>query len=223
MMTCWVLVGVLGVIVFLYGLIEFHYFVRMLFTIIYARFCKKRVNILDETVVYGICTTTDIDTLLYHMNNTRYLRELDFARADFFERTELYREICSQGSGFLQGAATIRYRRFIRPLTIFKITSKIIYWDEKDVFMEHRFITPSDGFIRAIAICKQRLLNCNADAVIGALINRRVKQNGNIEAGVTQISVVRPEMPLEVSKWIESNEISSAKLRNESITVTTHC
>lgn len=73
----------------------------------------------------GICTTTDVDPLLSHMNNARYLRELDFARADFYERTNLYREICSQGSGVVQGAATIRYRRFLKPFTIFKITSKV--------------------------------------------------------------------------------------------------
>lgn len=79
----------------------------------------------------GLCTTTDVDALLYHMNNARYLRELDFARADFFERTDLYREVCSQGSGLVQGAATIRYRRFIKPLTIFKITSKVI---QKNLF-----------------------------------------------------------------------------------------
>lgn len=55
--------------------------------------------------------------------------------------------------------------------------------------MEHRFITPSDGFIRAIAICRQRLLDCSADTVIGALLNRRVKQKGNIEADVTQVGI----------------------------------
>lgn len=59
------------------------------------------------------------------MNNARYLRELDFARADFYERTNLYREICSQGSGVVQGAATIRYRRFLKPLSIFKVISKV--------------------------------------------------------------------------------------------------
>lgn len=55
--------------------------------------------------------------------------------------------------------------------------------------MEHRFITPNDGFIRAIAICRQRLLDCSADTVIGALLNRRVKQKGNVEAGVTQVGM----------------------------------
>ncbi|XP_012346444.1 protein THEM6 [Apis florea] len=220
MIACWVLTGVFGAIVLLYGVIEVHYFLRMFFIVFFARFCKKRVRILDETTVYGICTTTDVDPLLSHMNNARYLRELDFARADFYERTNLYREICSQGSGVVQGAATIRYRRFLKPFSIFKITSKIIYWDEKSIFMEHRFITTSDEFVRAIAICRQKLLDCNAETIISTLMERGVKQN--VEAGAPQIHNVRPQMPPEVARWLESNEISSALLR-QSAAVTTHC
>lgn len=53
--------------------------------------------------------------------------------------------------------------------------------------MEHRFVTPSDGFIRAIAICRQRLLDCSAETVMGTLVDRGVKQNGNVESGVTQV------------------------------------
>lgn len=53
MITCWVLTGVLGAIVLLYGLIEIHYFLRMFFTVFYARFFRKKVHILDETSVYG--------------------------------------------------------------------------------------------------------------------------------------------------------------------------
>ncbi|XP_057334821.1 protein THEM6 [Microplitis mediator] len=212
MLACWVLVGVFGTIVLLYALIEVHYFLRMFLTVLLARFCKKPVHILDETTIYGLCTTTDLDTLLYHMNNSRYLRELDFARADFYERTSLYREICSQGKGVVQGAATIRYRRFLKPLSIFKIKSKIIYWDDKSIFMEHKFITPHDDFVRAIAVCRQRLLDCSAETVMSTLLERGVKQNGSVEVGVTQTHV-RPEMPPDLAKWLESNDISSAILR----------
>lgn len=222
MTACWVLAGIFGVIAFLYTILEFHYFLHMCTTVFIARYFKKKIHILDETTVYGVCTTTDVDTLFFHMNNARYFRELDFARADFYERSNLYREICAQGSGVVQGASTIRYRRFLRTFCVYKITSKIIYWDEKTVFMEHRFITPSDGFVRAIAICRQRLLDCSAEAVIGALLERGIKQNGNVEAGVTQIPHVRPEMPQEVARWLESNEISSAQLR-QAATVTTNC
>ncbi|XP_034947177.1 protein THEM6 [Chelonus insularis] len=213
MLACWLLVGAFGIIVILYSLLEVHYFLRMSLTVLLARFCKKPVHILDETTVYSLCTTTDVDTLLYHMNNARYLRELDFARADFYERTSLYREICSQGKGVVQGAATIRYRRFLKPLSIFQIKSKIIYWDDKSIFMEHKFVTPKDDFVRAIAVCRQRVLDCNAETVMSTLLERGVKQNGSIEAGVTQITHVKPKIPPEVEKWLESNEISSATLR----------
>lgn len=53
MFTCWVLTGVFGAIVLLYGLLEVHYFLRMCFTVFFARFCKKRAHILDETSVHG--------------------------------------------------------------------------------------------------------------------------------------------------------------------------
>jgi acyl-CoA thioesterase FadM len=76
-------------------------------------------------VIAGVCITTDVDTLLYHMNNARYLRELDFARVDFYERSGLYKRIREKGGAVVQGACTIRYRRFVRPFSIFKITSKV--------------------------------------------------------------------------------------------------
>nr|CAD7437436.1 unnamed protein product [Timema bartmani] len=78
------------------------------------------------TVRTSICLTTDVDTLLYHMNNVRYLREVDFARADFYERSNLYRKIRSKGGAVVQGSCTIRYRRFIRPFSTFRITSKML-------------------------------------------------------------------------------------------------
>lgn len=53
MFTCWVLAGALGAVLFLYSLIDVHYFLRMFFTVIFAKFCKKPAHILDETEIYG--------------------------------------------------------------------------------------------------------------------------------------------------------------------------
>lgn len=106
------------------------------------------------------------------MNNARYLRELDFARVDFYERTHLYRTIVAHGGAVVQGASTIRYRRFIRPFRTYRITSRIVYWDEQSIFMEHRFVSPRDGFVHCVALCRQRLIDCTATDVIGALLQR---------------------------------------------------
>ena len=73
------------------------------------------------------------------------------------------------------------------------------------MFMEHKFITTSDGFIRAIAICRQRLLDCNCEAVMGALIDRASKKNSSPESPVTSVSESHKKF----------TEISEMKLNNE--------
>lgn len=148
-------------------------------------------NILFHT---GVCLSNDVDTLLYHMNNARYMREIDFARVDFYERTNLYKTIKTNGGSVVQGATTIRYRRFIRPFTRFKIRSRIIYWDEQSIFMEHRFQSMNDDFVHCIAICRQRVLHCSGDDVFTTLL-ASTKLN-TLEAGTTKL---KPEMPIEVS------------------------
>ncbi|XP_016962985.1 protein THEM6 [Drosophila biarmipes] len=169
---CYLALSVLLAIVVLYGLLELHYFLRMCLCVVLARFVKRRCHILDATTVNGLCLTNDVDTLLYHMNNARYFRELDFARVDFYERTNLYRTITGMGGSVFQGAATIRYRRFIRPFHRFNIVSRIIYWDEQSLFMEHRFVRPSDKFVHCIAICRQRVIDVSMEAVMAELLPR---------------------------------------------------
>ncbi|XP_062549391.1 protein THEM6 [Armigeres subalbatus] len=232
-MLCTVLAIVLGVMVALYVLFELHYFLRMCLCVIAARYVKKRLHILETATVTGLCLTNDIDTLLYHMNNARYLREVDFARVDFYERTLLYRTIRSKGGSVVQGATTIRYRRFIRPFTRFRISSRIVYWDNQSIFMEHRFIGLGDGFIHCIALCRQRVIECSAEDVMATLLKGvatatsstecldRLENGGGgviVGNGGTEYvgsNKLKPEMSPEVAKWLEWNEISSASLRNE--------
>ncbi|XP_014292430.1 protein THEM6 [Halyomorpha halys] len=154
----------------------------------------------------GLCLTTDVDYLLSHMNNARFLRELDFARADFYQRTGLYGAIQGKGGAVVQGAATIRYRKFVRLCSFYSIVSKIIYWEGSSIYMEHRFVSPTDDFVLAIAICRQRLLKVESEDLIREIMS---SEKSPESGGYT-----KPEMPMDLAKWVESNEISSANLRN---------
>ncbi|RZF36117.1 hypothetical protein LSTR_LSTR016726, partial [Laodelphax striatellus] len=49
--ACYVVAGVLAVLVALYWILEVHYFLRMALSVFLARFIKKRVHILDTTEV----------------------------------------------------------------------------------------------------------------------------------------------------------------------------
>lgn len=60
-----------------------------------------------------------------HMNNARYMRELDFARFHFYVKTGLYDVIKKANAHALQTATNIRYRRTMPLFTTYKITTKV--------------------------------------------------------------------------------------------------
>lgn len=76
--------------------------------------------------VSGFCTTQDVDIFLRHMNNARYVRELDFARFHFYDRTGIYANIKAVDGHALQGASSIRYRRTIPIFSAYKVETKVI-------------------------------------------------------------------------------------------------
>ncbi|KAL3266587.1 hypothetical protein HHI36_010751 [Cryptolaemus montrouzieri] len=167
----------------------------------------------NENITKGICLTTDIDTLLTHMNNSRFLRELDFAKIDFFERTGLFRLLRKYNGTIAVGATTVRYRRLIKLFQLYKIRSKIIYWDNLSIYIEHRFIASSDDFVSAIVLCRTRIKNCDVEAMMAEALE--VPEGGDIEHAKRE----KPEKSLVLQKWIEHNEISSAMLRSTETTV----
>ena len=44
--------------------------------------------LFQDSIIHSICSTHDID-FFCHMNNAKYFKELDFARFDFYFRSEL--------------------------------------------------------------------------------------------------------------------------------------
>lgn len=73
----------------------------------------------------GICTTQDVDIFIRHMNNARYLRELDFARFHFYVLNGVYGAIKKNGGGAVQGASSVRYRRTIPIFNTYKIETRV--------------------------------------------------------------------------------------------------
>lgn len=136
--------------------------------------------------IAGICTTKDVDQMLNHMNNARYFREVDFSRIDFYIRSGLYDVVRSQKGQILLGACNVRFRRYIGLFMTFKITTKIVYWNEDNIFIEHKFIG-KNGFVHCTLLCQQRMVNCSGDIVMDILLKQ----------GSTILS--KPEMPMEVS------------------------
>ncbi|XP_023012106.1 protein THEM6 [Leptinotarsa decemlineata] len=186
-------------IALLYIFFDVNYFLRCLFTIGWGRLFQKNKKPDETTEVYGICTSQDLDIMFKHMNNARYVRELDFARFHFYDRTGLYQEIKKNKAHVLQTASNVRYRRTIPLFNTYKITTKIVSWDEKTLFLEQQFITTHDGFIRAVVLSKQTTLNFNVAEIMAKLTGKDVSY--------------RPTPPEELQDWLSSMEKSSNRMR----------
>lgn len=111
----------------LYALWDVNYFLRCVATLGYGAFFQAKAKITDTTSIIGLCTSNDVDIFIRHMNNARYLRELDFARFHYYARTGIYKEVKKSGGGAVQGASSIRYRRTIPIFTPYKITTEVGY------------------------------------------------------------------------------------------------
>jgi len=149
-----------------------------------------------EGVTYSLCWTADLD-YFFHMNNGKYFREMDFARFDFYFRTGCSAYIEARPQMFVvQHGASIRYRRSIDAFVPFKVVTRLIYWDQRSLYFEQSFVSLHDGFVRAVALCK--------NTVVGGSVVQMLA-----DCGVKHV----PEMPKEVELWLASQEISSSRLR----------
>uniref|UniRef100_T1JL52 Protein THEM6 n=1 Tax=Strigamia maritima TaxID=126957 RepID=T1JL52_STRMM len=191
-----------GFLLFLYMMFEFNYFLRILFYAVYLRFMRTRLPFFDTFTTYDICTTNDLDFLL-HMNNSRYLRALDFNRIWFWVTSgKLCNSIIYEARQFkgsiVLSASTIRYRKPITFLQPYKIDLKVLYWDDRSMYAEQSFTTLHDGFVRAIALTKQTSVGPSMSELVERVLGE---------------SVTSPLPTAELVKWMETNELSSKKLR----------
>ncbi|XP_063231946.1 protein THEM6 [Bacillus rossius redtenbacheri] len=186
----------------LYALVDVNYFLRLALTIGVAKLLQRRTSVLQPTSVYSVCLPSDVDACLKHMNNARFVRELDFARFDFYFRCGLFGELMvRRGGNAVQGASAIRYRRPLAVFSAYRVDTQMVWWDDKAIYLEQRFVTLRDGFVRAVSLSKQSVIGVSADEAVRAL------------AGA---DVSKPDLPEDLRLWLDSLQASSAKLRPKS-------
>ncbi|RZF39385.1 hypothetical protein LSTR_LSTR000906 [Laodelphax striatellus] len=184
--------AVVWVIALLYIFVDVNYFLRTVFTLLVGCVFHKRVRINETTKVYGMCLPSDVDMMVCHMNNARYLRELDFARYHFYERAGLFRRMFAARTVTLQTASWIRYRQSIALFAVYTIHTKAIFWDDRSIFLEHQFRT-LDGCLRCVGMSRQTVLSGSMqDYVEGAQ---------------------PPQPSAELSHWLASIHASSQRLQ----------
>ena len=173
-------------------------YLRLFYMLIATFFKPKVADELDETRLRFSVWPNDLD-LNGHMNNGRYLTIMDIGRMDFVLRLKLAGYVIRNGYIPVLSSVTMRYRLPLLPLQKYTLSTRILCWDDKWVFMEHRFIIRGgnkDGAIAAIGLVK------------GSFFSKKIRgtiPTGDIMAAIG-LSEPSPPIPGYLQKWQESEE-----------------
>ncbi|XP_061463047.1 protein THEM6 [Rhineura floridana] len=195
------LAAALGALAAFFACLDGWYLLRMPLTLLYARWALAPVrDLLQEQSFPSWVLPGDLDCLL-HMNNARYPREADLARAVHLTRCGLFRAVRELGAHTVLAAAACRYRRSLHLLERFAIRTRLLGWDRRAFLLEQRFVRARDGFVCAVLHVRQHVAGASPAEAVERLCRRKVES---------------PDLPEEVLLWLKYNEVSSQKLRAES-------
>jgi acyl-CoA thioesterase FadM len=171
-------------------------FFRLIFTFIMSRF-RSRVFILDECHTPFRVLPTDLD-IFRHINNGIYFSLQDLARTDLMIRSGFWKKINNKGWYPVVASEFIRFKRSLSIGETFEISTKVVGWDERYFFLEHKFLKGS--VVCAQGFVKTRFLSKKGEKIkpIDLLIL------SNIQKDQTQL-------PLFIKEWEHIESYSSQK------------
>jgi acyl-CoA thioesterase FadM len=161
---------------------------------------RRPVDPFATTVVRMRVWPTDLD-LNRHVTNGRYFTMADLGRMDFVLRTGAWRVALRHRAAPIVGDAWGKFRKELKPFQAFEIHTRMLGWDDKWSFIEHRFVREG--------------------RVLGQVLMRGVfrKREGLLcphelatEMGHTGPS---PALPGWVSQWSASCDEATLQLRGE--------
>ncbi|MCR6632538.1 MAG: thioesterase family protein [Magnetospirillum sp.] len=109
---------------------------RMLCVLVASLF-RPRLAMTDPSVLRFRVMPHDLD-INVHMNNARYLALMDLGRFDLIARAGLWRPMFRKRWQAVIGGVVVRYRRPLKPFQAFALHSRMLCWDERWIYIEHR-------------------------------------------------------------------------------------
>ena len=161
---------------------------------------ESKVDLLATTRVAFRVWPNDLDFNV-HVNNGRYLALADIGRVHWFVRTGVLGVARQNKAWPMIGDAIAKFRQDLKLFQQFEIHTRLIGWDQKWGFLEHRFV--------------------RRDRVIGLVAIRGVFKGpggpldpGELLAGVAH-TAPSPELPEWANRFHQGGELLSELLREE--------
>ncbi len=173
-----------------------------LFLMLLRRPWRKAVAPLATTVVRMRVWPLDLD-LNRHVTNGRYFTLADIGRMDYVLRSGAFRVALRHKAVPIVGDTWGKFRRELRLFESFEIHTRMLGWDQKWSFMEHRFVKD--------------------ERVLGVVIMRGLFRSpkGSVAPGefarYLGLDEQSPAMPKWLSGWSHSCDEMSVQLRGEEL------
>ncbi|MFV3073393.1 thioesterase family protein [Niveispirillum fermenti] len=172
---------------------------RLLRVVVMALLSRRPFGPLDTSDLGLRVWLNDIDTNL-HMNNGRYFTLADLGRVDMMIRSGMLGLILKRKWAPVLGAATIRFRRELKPAQPYRLKTRVLCWEGKWIYLEQRFETV-DGHLAAVI-------------VVQAVFRERGRTIGTDELmrhmGVAMES---PPMPEDLRAWQDAQQSISDRAK----------
>jgi acyl-CoA thioesterase FadM len=97
-----------------------------------------RIGVLDEDLLRLRVWPQDIDFNL-HLNNARYLSFMDYGRVHLMAALGILTPAIRQRWSPLVGSVSITYRRSLGLFAPFTLSTRLVCWDEKWLYMQQVF------------------------------------------------------------------------------------
>ena len=134
----------------------------------------------------------DLDIFI-HMNNGRYLSIMDFGRFHLMTQFGTLKKAYTKRWSPAVGGVKITYIRSLRLWQKYKLTTQILCWDDKWIYMEQQFIKVKNNELMATALVRALFVKQHQKIASQELMAHFFPE------GITS-----PAMPEKVRKWRES-------------------
>ena len=161
---------------------------------------RSRAGILDTTSLAMRVLPNDLD-FNGHVNNGRYFTLADIGRMDFVLRTGTARVALKHKALPIVGDAMAKFRKDLKVFERYEMRTRVLGWDDKWVFMEHRFVR--GGRVAGVVVMRG-LFRAESGVLTPAFLLG--------EMGVTEAS---PALPDWLREWNASCDALADGLREE--------
>ena len=130
-------------------------YLRLLLTLVRARL-GTAISPLDVSRAAYRVWPHDLDLNL-HMNNGRYATLMDLGRIDLMARAGVLARIARARLMPVVTSQHLTYRRSLAPFERFTIETRVLGWDERNVYLEQVFVR-ADGEVAARGLAQTLFL-----------------------------------------------------------------